>query len=117
MARNVMLEQSFDFAKHIILTVREMQKHRVEWALRDQLLRSGTSIGANVAEAQHAQSRRDFVAKLEIAQKESYECIYWLRILSDLGDINPETASKLLAECSALRNMLTSAILTIKSKP
>ena len=117
MARNEMLDQSYDFAKHIILTVREMQKRRVEWALRDQLLRSGTSIGANVAEAQHAQSKRDFVAKLEIAQKESYECIYWLRLLSDLGDINQAAANKLLAECSSLRNMLTSAILTIKSKP
>lgn len=117
MKQNELMSQSFVFAKHIILTVRDMEKRRIELALRDQLLRCGTSIGANITEAQHAQSTRDFVSKLEIAQKESFECLYWLRLLADLGDISAPTADRLISECASLRNMLSAAILTVKSNP
>ena len=116
MDRNELMEQSFEFAIHIVLTCRYLRKRRVEWFLTDQLMRAGTSICANICEAQHAHGMKDFAAKLEISLKESIETLYWIQLLTALGDMNQPTSERLLSECNSLRSMLTSAIKTSKAK-
>jgi four helix bundle protein len=82
--------------------------------LAKQVLRSGTSIGANVEEACSAQSRKDFIHKLSIAQKEAFETRYWLRLLRDSGEIKAEYANSMLNDCDELISILTSIIKTTK---
>lgn len=81
MNNNVIEEKSFDFAVRIVKLYRHLNNEKKEFTLSKQLLRSGTSIGANVTEAQKAQSTADFNAKLNIALKEANETEYWLRLL------------------------------------
>ena len=78
---NVIESKSFSFAVRIVKLCRNLQSDNKEFVLSKQLLRSGTSIGANVAESQQAQSRADFISKLSIALKEAVETNYWLRLL------------------------------------
>jgi four helix bundle protein len=89
MAESIIRKRSFEFALVIISLYRKLQEQR-EYVLSKQLLRSGTSIGANVEEACAGQSRRDFLAKMSIASKEARETKYWLRLLhqSKLVDID-----------------------------
>ena len=116
MSDSIMRDKSRDFAKRIVYICREMRENRKESVLINQLLRSGTSIGANIHEAQYAQSTKDFISKLEIAQKECYETEYWLELLFET-DCLPETVYKPLQnECGAIRRMLISSLKTIKSK-
>ena len=84
--------------------------------LTSQLLRSGTSIGANIYEARYAQSNLDFISKLEIALKESYETEYWLELIFDAGYIDAKTFEQYNSECGSLRKMLISSCKTAKSK-
>lgn len=116
MDKNELLEQSFTFSTHIVLTCRWMRRRKVEWALCDQLMRAGTSICANLYEAQNAHGMRDFAAKLEIAMKESSECVFWIRLLTALGDLTPVISERLCSELSSIRNMLGAAIRTAKAK-
>ena len=116
MDRNELLEQSFVFATHVIKTCRWMRKRKVEWFLCDQFMRAGTSVCANLYEAQNAHGIRDFAAKLEISMKESSECVFWIRLLTELGDINAATSDCLLSELTSIRNMLGASIRTAKSK-
>ena len=116
MARNELIEQSFEFSRHIVLTCRYLRKRKVEWSLTDQFMRAGTSICANICEAQHAHGIRDFVAKLEIALKETIETTYWIRLLTSLGDMNQATCNRLLLECDSIHKMLIAAINTSKEK-
>ena len=81
MSKSVVKDKSFDFAVRIVKLCRYLREEKKEFVLSKQVLRSGTSIGANVAEAQKAQSRPDFNAKLNIALKEANETYYWLRLL------------------------------------
>ena len=78
---NPVVEKSFDFAVRIVNVCKHLRQEKQEYTLSKQLLRSGTSIGANVAEAQRGQSRPDFVSKMSIALKEANETAYWLRLL------------------------------------
>ena len=89
-----------------------------EWYLLSQviLLRSATSIGANLHEAQYAQSKNDFISKLEIAQKECYETEYWLELLFETDCIDEDKYKKMQNECGAIRRMLISSLKTVKSK-
>lgn len=80
MSDSVLREKSKEFAKEIVLAMREVKEHRKETVLANQLLRSGMSIGANFHEAQYAQGTNDFISKLEIALKECYESEYWLEL-------------------------------------
>ena len=82
----------------------------------NQLLRSGTSIGANIHEAQYAQGTRDFISKLEIALKECNESEYWLELLYDVGSLAKEDFTTLQNDCVELRKMLISSVTTIKKK-
>ena len=81
MDRNVVVDKSFDFAVRIVNLYKYMVREHKEYVLSKQLLRCGTSIGANVAEAQRGQSRADFAAKMSIALKEANEASYWLKLL------------------------------------
>ena len=78
------------------------------------LLRSGTSIGANIHEAQYAQGKKDFISKLEIAQKECFETGYWLELLFETGYIAESTYKPLQNQCGAIRRMLISSLNTAK---
>ena len=93
-----------------------MRKDSTDLVLTRQLLRSGTSIGANVEEALGGQSSKDFVAKLAIAAKEDRETGYWLRLMRDTQPHNHPELASLLAECGELVKMLNSIILTTRRK-
>lgn len=108
---------SKDFAKEIVLLCREIKSNHRESVLTNQLLRSGTSIGANIHEAQYAQGTKDFISKFEIALKECYESEYWLELLYETGYIDKDKYSKMQNSCGAIRRMLISTIRTLKNKP
>lgn len=116
MSKSVLREKSKEFAKEIVILCRDFKIHKKEYTLSDQLLRSGTSIGANIHEAQYAQSRNDFISKLEIAQKECYETEYWLEILFETDYITTETYQHLRNNCGTIRRMLIASLHTAKSK-
>ena len=105
--------QSMDFAVSIIQLVKELKQQR-ESIISNQIGRSGTSIGANIREAQYAHGRADFIAKMQIALKEANETGYWLELLSRTGYLSQEAYQKLEADCSNLRIMLISSINTAK---
>ena len=113
---NVVLEKSFAFASRIVKLYKFLCAEQKEWVLSQQLLRSGTSIGANVREAQRAQSRKDFVAKLNIALKESYESEYWLELLRVGEYITLKQFESLFSDCRELTNILSQIVITSKSK-
>ena len=108
-------DKSASFAKSVILATRAMRENHIESALTNQLLRCGTSIGANIHEAQFAQGKRDFIAKLEIALKECNECDYWLNLLKETDSIDEFSFQDLYNQCMELRRMLVSSITTAKS--
>jgi four helix bundle protein len=87
MKENKLVDQSFDFAKDIIFLVKDLKEKR-ESVMSNQIGRSGTSIGANINEAQYAQSKADFVSKLQIALKEANETRFWLNLLFETGYID-----------------------------
>ena len=116
MADSVLRDKSKLFGKAVVLLCREMKEKHKEAVLINQLLRSGTSIGANIYEAQYAQSKNDFISKLEIAQKECYETEYWLELLFEVDCIEEDKYKKIQSECGAIRRMLISSLKTIKAK-
>ena len=97
MKDNIIQQKSYDFALKIIALYRDLVKGN-EYVFSKQLLRSGTSIGANVEGAQAAQSRADFISKMSIASKEARETSYWLRLLRDSNTITKSDIEPLLAE-------------------
>lgn len=92
MSTNIIEEKSYKFALVIIKTFKELSSNS-EYVLSKQLLRSGTSIGANVVEGLRAQSRKDFISKMNIALKEANETEYWIRLLIDSGYLDPQKSS------------------------
>ena len=105
-----MLNKSKDFAVEIVKTCRSIKSND----MTRQLIRSGTSIGANIHESKYAQGTADFISKMQIALKECYESEYWLEILNRVGDFDDETYKKLLTDCGNIRRMLISSINTVK---
>ena len=116
MADSVLREKAKAFAKRMIVCCRDMKAEHKEAVLINQLLRSATSIGANLHEAQYAQGPKDFISKLEIAHKECYETEYWLELLVETDCMSEETYKSLQNECGAIRRMLIASLTTIKSK-
>ena len=116
MADSVLRDKAKQFAKDIVFLCREIKSSYKEAVLVNQLLRSATSIGANLHEAQYAQSKNDFISKLEIAQKECYETEYWLELLFETDRIEEDKYKKMQNECGAIRRMLISSLKTVKSK-
>jgi four helix bundle protein len=108
-------QKSFDFALRIIKLYTTLQQHR-EYVLSRQLLRSGTSIGANVTEATAGQSRRDFLAKMSIASKEARETKYWLELFKE-SQLAPVDVSEELSDVEELIRILTSIVKTTGQNP
>ncbi len=114
MKPNPLREKSYQFALEIIKLYREI-KH-VEPVLAKQLLRSGTSIGANIAEAIGSQSEKEFLSKLMISNRESEETIYWLSLLRDSGIITKEKADDLIINCMEFIKIISKTRSTINQK-
>ena len=115
MAESILRDKSKEFAKQIVFLCRDIKVNMKESVLTNQLLRSGTSIGANIHEAQYAQGTKDFISKLEIAQKECYETEYWLELIQKAEIFTQDIAKILLHDCGAIRRMLISSINTTKT--
>lgn len=111
MKDNLIREKSYEFALKVISLYRELQKEN-EFVLSKQMLRSGTSVGANVEEAQAGQSRADFLSKMSIASKEARETCYWLRLLRDSCIADHDRITPLLDEAERLVKVLTSIVKT-----
>ena len=107
-------EKSFCFAVRIVNLCRYLQAEQKEYILSKQLIRCGTSIGANVSESQQAQSRPDFINKLNIALKEAYETDYWLRLLFETKYLKDTEFEPIIADCKELERLLISIIKTSK---
>ena len=115
MAESIMLEKAKDFAVDIVNLCRHIKENKRESVLTNQLLRSGTSIGANIHESKYAHGTADFIAKMQIALKECYEAEYWLELLNRTGYIPNEQYKPLQNNCGAIRRMLIASINTVKS--
>ena len=116
MSNSIMRDKAKEFAKKVVFICREIKSEKKETVLVNQLLRSATSIGANIHEAQYAQSTKDFISKLEIAQKECYETEYWLELLFETGCIEQISYKEIQNDCGAIRRMLIASLNTIKAK-
>ena len=100
------------FAKRIVHLYRYLGEEHHEFIMSKQVLRSGTSIGANIAEAVYGSSRKDFTAKLQIAQKEAAETLYWLELLNSCSYIPDKLYHSLRSDCSELLAILSASIRT-----
>lgn len=116
MSNSPLRDKAKEFAKKIVILCRDIKATYKESVLTNQLLRSGTSIGANLHEAQYAQGTRDFISKLEIAQKECYETEYWLELLFETGYIPDTHYKNLQSICGQIRRMLIASIKTVKER-
>ena len=108
-------QKSFQFAVRIVRLYKYLRSVKKEFVLAKQLLRSGTSIGANVAEAQQAQSRADFISKMNIALKETAETNYWLRLLHATEYLNDQEFQSVFEDCNEVGKMLTAIIKSTKN--
>ena len=112
---NVIEQKSFRFAVRMVKLCRFLQEDKKEYTLSKQLLRAGTSIGANIVESQQAQSRADFIAKLNIALKEAAETDYWLRLLQATDYLTKAEFSSLITDCREIEKLLTAIIKTSRN--
>jgi four helix bundle protein len=112
---STIVDKSFDFAVRIINLYKFLCEQRKEFVICKQILRSGTSVGANIREAQNAQSRPDFIHKMAIAQKECDETCYWLELLYKTNFISETEFNSLHNDCITLLKIIRSIILTTKS--
>ncbi|MCU7853704.1 MAG: four helix bundle protein [Candidatus Thiodiazotropha sp. (ex Monitilora ramsayi)] len=108
--RHVTKRKSFKFAVRVVHLAKHLQTERREFVLSRQVLRSGTSIGANIEEAGAGQSRRDFKSKMSIASKEARETLYWLRLLKETDILEQKLADSLIQDCDELVSLLTSIV-------
>jgi four helix bundle protein len=114
-SENIIQIKSYQFALDVI-KITQVLKKEAHFEISSQLLRSGTSVGANVEEAIGAQSRRDFMAKLSISYKEARETHYWLRLVKDAGFLNEDAASVMITKCEELLKIIGSIQKTIRTK-
>lgn len=115
MAKSVLKDKSYSFAVRIVRLAQYLQTEKKEFVLSKQVLRSGTSIGAMVREAEFGQSKPDFINKLNIALKEANETEYWILLLKDTGYLEEPAYRSIADECTELIKMLISSIKTSKS--
>ncbi|WP_093979018.1 four helix bundle protein [Arenibacter algicola] len=115
MKENIVQMKSYAFAIKIVNTFKVLQQDSKEFVLSKQLLRAGTSIGANIEEAIGGQSRKDFFAKLTIAYKEARETKYWIRLLTDTKYLDKETSRILLEDIEELLGIIGSIQKTIRN--
>lgn len=114
MKESILVDLSRKFAVSVVNICTDIKKRGKSNALLNQFIRSGTSIGANIHEANYASSKADFINKLQIALKECYETEYWLSIFKDTDMISESEYKKLYSENSKIRIMLISSINTAK---
>ena len=114
MKENVLIDLSKQFAVDIVNLCTDIKENRKSNVLLNQVLRSGTSIGANIHEANYAASKADFINKFQIALKECYETDYWLGLFKDTHMITETEYTDLFNKCSKIRKLLISSITTAK---
>ncbi len=115
MKENVVKNKSFELAIRIVNLYRFLCEQKQEYVLSKQLLRSGTSVGANIREAEHAQSKADFIHKMSIAQKEINESIYWLELLKATHYLQEEQFNSINQDAEEIIKLITSIIKTSKT--
>ena len=111
MSESILREKAKDFAKNIVFITREIKSNKKESVLTNQLLRSGTSIGANIREAFYAHGKADFIAKLQIALKECSETEYWIELILESGYYHDKS---LLDRCTEIKRILIASLNTAK---
>src|SRR5215210_1983792 len=116
MKDNFLKTKSYKFALRMVKLFQYLSNDKKEFVLSKQVLRSGTSVGANIEEAYQAESKADFIHKLAIANKEAFETHYWLRLLRDSELLTKKQSEALLVECHEIQRMLVAAIKTSKSR-
>lgn len=114
MKDSVLKSKSYKFSLRIIKLFQYLSNEKKEFVLSKQILRSGTSIGANIEEGVQGESKNDFIHKLSIANKEAFETHYWLRLLRDDEILERKIAESLLADCDEIQKLLVSSIKTAK---
>ena len=116
MSESIAVMKSYDFAVRIIKLFQYLNNEKKEFVLSRQVLKSGTSIGANVEEAQGSQSEKDFISKMSIAYKETRETHYWLRLMRDTEIIEEKPINSLINDCEELLKILGTILKTMKNK-
>jgi four helix bundle protein len=116
MKTNITKQKSFDFAVRIVNLYKFLVENRKEYVLSKQLLRSGTSVGANIREAFNAESDNDFIHKLGISQKECDETLYWLELLKTTNYLDDKEFSSIYEDGTEMLKIIKSVIITKKSK-
>lgn len=116
MRNNILRDKSFSFAVRIVNLFKFLQNEKKEYILSKQLMRSGTSVGALVREAEFAESKADFIHKLAIAQKECNETIYWLELLQETEYLDKNEFLSINEDSIEIIKIITSSIKTVKSK-
>lgn len=111
---NITQNKSFDFAVRIVNLFKHLSNDKKEFVLSKQVLRSGTSIGANISEAIQGQSKKDFLSKMNIALKEANETEYWLRLLKATGYLSENEYKSIYKDCIELEKLLISIVKTSK---
>lgn len=114
MSNSIIKDKSFAFAVRVVNLYKHLTSEKKEFVLSKQLLRSGTSVGANVREALNAESKADFIHKLAIAQKEADETCYWLELLNETEYITENEFSSIHTDATELRKIIRSIILSTK---
>ena len=115
MKENILIDKSIDFAARIIKLRKFLEEKQKEHIILKQIVRSGTSIGANINEAQYGNSKADFIAKLHISLKETAETEYLLRLLNKSEYVDEKLFKSLLDDCLELKKLLISSINTAKN--
>lgn len=115
MKESILQQKSFEFASNIVLFYQNYSKTHRDNTLSKQLLRSATSIGANINEAQYGNSKNDFIAKLHISLKETGESIYWIKLLKNTKLLNEQESNELLQQAEELKRMLIASLNTSKN--
>jgi len=113
--KDLLAINSYAFSIRIINLVESFPNTRVYWVLGDQLLRSGTSIGANIIEARASHSKKDFIKFFQIALKSAHEAVYWLKLLKDTKKANVRSLETLLGKCEELCRLLSASLITLKN--
>ncbi|TWI80499.1 four helix bundle protein [Lacibacter cauensis] len=116
MKENILKTKSFDFAVRIVKLYKFLKKEHNEFILSQQIVRSGTSIGALIREAEHGESLKDFIHKLTIGLKEANESKYWLDLLFATDFINKKMFDSINKDCEELLKLLTASVKTSKSR-
>jgi len=114
--KNEFRERCYNYSITVIKLVKDLPEKRIYWTLSDQLLRSATSIGANIVEAKSASSKRDYIKYYEIALKSANETKYWLGLLRDALEVDKIEVNRLLKDTGEIANIIAASLLTMKGK-